>query len=230
MPCRTTKVVALVGVVFFAIAGAASCSSSSNETPVVVDSGGAAEAEAAAPVEAASDAPVEAEATVTCNLGTQPTMPAITSEIVIQGVDGGANAPTATGGDEAGLWLYTQITLYLPATADGQVDTAESKIDGKGFIDLGAGKFRQFVDTTTVLSTSVVGKVTRAGSTKATGTYVKTDATAKLTIECRESTGETNTLGDVGFSRVDPTHAKLHLTTTGALGTATLVVDLEKAP
>lgn len=230
MPCRTTKVVALVGGVFFAIAGAASCSSSSNETPVVVDSGGAAEAEAAAPVEAAVDAPVEAEAAVTCNLGTPPTMPAITSEIVIQGVDGGAAAPAPTGGDETGLWVYTKISLYLGASAEGQVDPAESKIEGKGFIELGAGKFRQFVDTTTVLSTSIVGKVTRAGSTKVTGTYVKADTTAKLTVECRETTGETNALGDVGFSRIDATHGRLHLTSTSALGTANLVVDLEKAP
>lgn len=216
----------MVGGLLFALGAAASCGGSSENT-VPSDAGGAPEAEAAV-IEAASDATVEAEAAVTCELGAQPTMPAITSAVVIQGVDGGAAAPVATGGDETGLWVYTKITLYLPSQAAGQVDPAESKIDGKGFIALGAGKFRQLVDTTTVLSTSIVGKVTRAGSTKALGTYVKTDATAKLTVECRESIGETNTLGDVGFSRVDATHGTLHLTTTSQIGTANLVVDLEK--
>lgn len=180
-----------------------------------------------APGDAIADA--EAEAAATCDIGVVPTMPALTSEVVIEGGEGGA-APAATGGDETGLWLYTKISLYLPAQASGQIEPAESKIDGKGFIELDGGRFRQLVDTTTVLSTSVVGKVTRAGSTKASGTYAKSGATATLTVACRESTGETGTLGDVGFSRVDATHGKLHVKTTSQIGTANLVIDLEKAP
>ena len=101
----------------------------------------------------------------TCDLGALPAMPALTSEVIIEGTDAGA-APAPTGGDEAGLWLYKKITIYAPAAANGQIDAVRSMVTGKGFIELGGGKLRQFVDTTTTLVTTAVGTVTRSGTTK----------------------------------------------------------------
>ena len=230
MPGSFTKAAVLLAAGAAFAAALANCGGTTNETPAA-DAGTADVVEAATDTgvtDAASEAASEAAAT--CDLGTLPTMPSITSEVVIDGLDGGGAAPAATGGDESGNWVYRKITLYLPSQAAGQVDPAESKIEGKGFIDLGGGKFRQFVDTTTTLSTSIVGKVTRAGTSKVLGTYTINGATTAFTITCRESTGETASLGDVGFSRVDATHGRLHVKSSTQLGTANLVIDLEKAP
>ncbi|MBX3191485.1 MAG: hypothetical protein KF819_31105 [Labilithrix sp.] len=204
---------------------AASCGGSSDTTTNPVD-----EPDAALPREAsATDAPAEAEASASCDLGPLPTMPPLTSEVVIAGPDGGA-PPAATGGDETGVWVYTKITLHLPSQASGQIDPAESKIEGTGSIQLDGATFRQFSDTTTVLSTSVVGKITRAGSAKAIGTYEKGADGLTFAVTCRETTGEGGTLGEVGFSRIDATHGRLHVVTMTQLGSANLVIDLEKAP
>lgn len=231
MPGSLTKAAVLLAAGAAFAAALANCGGTTNETPAA-DAGTTDVATDAATDTGATDASTEAasEAAATCDLGTLPTMPAITSEVVIDGLDGGGAAPAATGGDETGTWIYEKITIYLPAQAAGQIDPAESKIDGKGFIELGAGKFRQFVDTTTVLATSIVGKVTRAGTTKVLGTYTTSGTSTTFTITCRESTGETASLGDVGFSRVDATHGRLHVKSSTQIGTANLVIDLEKAP
>lgn len=209
--------------------GGSSIVSCGGSSEAAAGDAGAAGDSAVATEDATADAATEAEASASCNLGATPAMPALTSKVVIEGGDGGA-PPTATGGDEIGTWVYTKITLYLPPQASGQIDPAGSKIEGKGFIEMGSGTFRQLVDTTTVLSTSIVGTVTRAGSTKALGTYVKNAAALTFTPTCRESTGEGGSLDDVAFTRVDATHAQLRLKTSSQIGTANLVIDLEKAP
>ncbi len=50
------------------------------------------------------------------------------------------------------------------------------------------------------------------------------------TVTCREATGDSSELGELGFSRVDPTLGKLHITTMTQLGSLKLVIELEKQP
>jgi hypothetical protein len=192
------------------------------------DAASAADAsDAGVAAETGGDAAVEAAAS--CDLGAMPTLPAITSEVIIAGADGGT-PPLPTGGDEDGVWAYTKISLYLGPAAQGQIDPAQSKIDGQGFIELHAGAFRQLADTTTVLATAAVGKVTRAGVTKALGTYVAAAPALTFTVTCRESTGDPGGSGTVAFSRVDATHGRLHVTSQTQVGTATLVIELTRQP
>lgn len=208
-----------------------SCSSSDATASTGADAAPGADADtdaADAAVDAATgDAATEAGAM--CDLGVLPVMPALTSEVVIEGADGGA-APTPTGGDVEGLWTYTKITLHLAAAAQGQVDPAASMITGRGFIELKAGAFRQLSDTTTVLSTSVVGKVTRVGLTKATGTYTVVAPAITFDATCREASADSGALGDVAFSRLDATSALMHVATQSQLGKATLVIALSRQP
>ena len=211
------------GAAFLTSCSGATEASSSDASVAVPD---AAEASVAADGGAAD---AGGEAAASCDLGAQPTLPAITSEVIIAGADGGT-PPAPTGGDEDGVWAYTKITLYLAAAAQGQIDPAASTIDGKGFIELHAGRFRQLADTTTVLSTTAVGKVTRAGVTKALGTYASASPALTFTVECHESTGDPGGLGTVAFSRVDATHGRLHVTTMTQIGTATLVIELARQP
>lgn len=239
MSTRTKKLTAVPLSISLAVACAfavplavASCGGSSVESAAApdvtpsIDASDESVTDAGAPADASDGA---VEAAMTCDLGTLPALPALTSEVRIAGDDGGA-PPAPTGGDAEGLWAYTKITLYLPPAAQGQVDPTMSKIDGKGFIALEAGKFRQLGDTTTVLSTSAIGKVTRAATTKSLGTYVTKDTALVFTATCTETSGMGmgGSLGNVDFSRIDATHGRLHVTTQSQLGMAKLVIELEK--
>lgn len=153
----------------------------------------------------------------------------MTSEYFIAGGEGGT-APVPTGGDETGTWVYTRIRVYLPAQARGLFDPATSTVEGTGFIAASGGRFRQFVDTTSKLAT-VAGPSVRENRAKLTGTYVKTMTALTLNTECRESIGDsTSPVGDIGFSRVDGTHALLHIVSDTQIGSTTLVVELELRP
>ncbi len=233
---RTTRLAARLGVTqlacasfacaSFACASLASCSSDDTASPAS-DGGSAADAtDASAAPDSAS---VDAEGGSSCDVGALPAMPPLASEVLIDGVDGGA-APAPSGGDEDGLWTYTKITIFLPPNAQGQIDPSKSKVEGKGFIELRGGKLRQFVDTTTVLATAAIGTVTRAGVTKVVGTYAASGTSVTFAITCRESTAEASTLADAGFSRIDATHALLHITSMTQIGTAKLVIDLQRQP
>jgi hypothetical protein len=231
MAFRTIRVAPILALplvlgMIAAASGLASCGGSTNATTDTTDAAIASDA-SSAPVDAAPDATTDA-AVSSCDLGATPTMPTLSSEFVIEGTDGGT-LPTPTGGDETGTWVYTKITLYLPSQASGQVDPAASTIEGKGFMALESGSFRNLVDTTTKLKTTVVGTVTRATSAKALGTYVKDGPSLTFTASCRDRT-DTSPLKNVRFSRVDATHGQLFVQTTTQIGTADLVVDVEKAP
>lgn len=210
-------------------AGAVVSCGAEEATPVAAQPDAASVSDSSAP---GADALVDGagvEAAVMCELGIVPALPAVTSEVLIEGSDGGI-PPTPIGGDEDGLWAYTKINVYLPALAQGQIDPSMSKVDGKGFIELHGNKFRQLSDTTTVISTAAAGKVTRAATAKALGSYAIAGTALTFTPTCTETSSMGSALGTVDFSRVDATHARLHVITMSQLGTAKLVIDMEKQP
>jgi len=177
-----------------------------------------------APVDASGDA-------AACDVGAVPSsVPQLVGKVVVAGVADGGAPPAMTGGDETGLWGYSAITLYLEQGAP--VDPAASKIEGSGWLALSGGAFRQYVDTVTTLSTSVVGVVVRGNDTRARGAYAKSGASLTFTPECRESsTADTTSTGTptYAFTRVDATHAQLLVTGTTTLGPYTLLTELTKA-
>jgi hypothetical protein len=162
-------------------------------------------------------------------------MPSVTSEVRIETASNApspVSAPSATGGDELGTWVYTKVTLYLPPAADGQVNTQSSKIEGTGFVAFEGGRFRQLSEMTTTISTNVIGTVIRQATTTTKGTYTQSGGALVFTpgADCPPPASTEVTISDFGFSRVSDDAARLHFTSTSTTGAARLVIDMKRVP
>ena len=219
-------------LIFLALAltAAAACSSSSNPSPTAVDAGD----EAGTPA-VGDGGDAESPDGGTCDTSPAPTMRDAASLVLIEGTapDGGdgsaATAPEPTGGDPSGTWIYTRYILYLPPQARGQIDPDASKLEGRGFMAIEGDRFRQLTETVTTLETAAVGKVVRTNATRARGSFAADGGELTITPECFTSSSE-GTLGSLGFSRVSPTEARLHILIKQQLGEAKLVIEMERAP
>jgi hypothetical protein len=213
-----------------ALTAVAACSSSTTPGPAPDDAG----SEASAPtLDAGADA-ASADGGA-CDTSPAPTIREATSVVLIEGAapDGGdgsvATPPVPTGGDPTGTWIYTRYVLYLPAQARGQIDPDASKLEGRGFIAIDGDRFRQLTETTTTLETAAVGKLVRTNNTRTKGSFTADGGALTISPECFASSSE-GSLGELGFSRVSPTEARLHILIKQQLGEAKLVIDMERAP
>ncbi len=187
-------------------------------------------------VDAAADAALDAASDVTadaatCDVGAPPRapLPMLRSTLLILGGDGGAAVPTPSGGDPSGRWVMTAATVYLPASAAGQVSTAGSSVTGTGWGVIEGSSYRISTTLELVLDTTQVGTVRRPVGTTSMGTFAQRGGALDLTPAC--STGQTaGAMQMLGFSRDSMDRGRLHADITGAMGRFVIVFDLERVP
>ncbi len=194
--------------------------------------GGSTAAPADAGNDLAADVAVIPDAGAPCDVGAPPasvgTLPMLRSQLVILGGDGGASSfPTPSGGDPAGTWVMTAVTMYLPAGARGQVVTEQSAIAGTGWAVLEGGRFRIATSLELTLETVMVGRVRRPVGIVSQGAFTQRGAALELAPTCAPTAMMGTTLA-VGFSRDAGDRGRLHVTAAGMLGTTMLVFDMER--
>lgn len=185
-----------------------------------------------ASTDAAADVTVDVASDVaTCDVGAAPaaTLPMLRSTLLFLGGDAGVTAPTPSGGDPSGRWVMTAATVYLPATAVGQVSLTGSSVTGTGWGVIEGSSYRINTTLELVLDTTQIGTVRRPVGTTSRGTFMQRGGALDLTPAC--STGATaGAMQMLGFSRDAMDRGRLHADITGAMGRFVIVFDLERVP
>jgi hypothetical protein len=181
----------------------------------------------AADVQAVAD--VQLTADVSCVLSPPAaTLPMVNGRVAIEGGDAGLT-PTASGGDPEGRWLIDDATLWLPAAAQGQVDTSASWIRGSGWATIQGGQYEISTDLGLRVE-AVVGGLTRGVVLGGRGRYEVRGTELALTPMCMTSAAAQGSLGSFRFSRDAPTRGRLFVELVGMAGRTTLIFQLQLAP
>ncbi len=197
---------------------------SDDTTPAAVDASVTADV-------AVTDTPTATDVPATCDVGAPPVavsaLPAIRGSMVIAGGDGGTT-PTPSGGDPAGRWVMTTATLYWPSIASGQLRPEGGAIEGTGWVVIDGANYRLATDLILRVDSNAAGIVVRPSTLTSRGTFTTSaGGSLALTPACATSNGMTPG-NSLGFSRDSAERARLFVTLAGAVGTATIVFDLQR--
>lgn len=167
-----------------------------------------------------------------CELGAEPSpLASQRGSIVVLG-EGDAGTSFPSGGpitEGQGTWVATGSTLYLPAAARGLVDTSMSGLTGTAWLGIDASSFRLALALELMLTTNVVGAITRPVEVRAQGTYtVASSGGVTAMVTCSEPAGGTAGAASITFSRDAPDRARMYLNVMTMMGASTLQLDLQR--
>ena len=178
---------------------------------------------ACAPRDAENDASIQSDALViadavardaaTCALSPPDALPALGGDVVVLDPDAGFQIPAQDGGSPIGVWRVEHVTIFAPP---GDFDASASRIGGTAWVIVTASEV-QISLALDVAIVSSAGTTTHHDVLALRGSYSRSDPTLHVVPRCAMPAL------DLDFTSGD-TSGTLVLTTTGSLGTETLLL------
>lgn len=155
-------------------------------------------------------APIDA---ADCSLSPPDAVPALGGDVVVLDPDAGFQIPSQAGGNPVGVWRVEHVAIYAQP---GDFDASASRVSGTAWVIVTANEVQISLALDVAIASST-GTTTHHDVLAGRGSYAHDGPTLHVTPRCAMPAI------DVDFTSGD-TSGTLVLTTTGSLGTETLLM------